>query len=91
MGRWHMLHESRRTERRDTPFSAGDETRWPLLLQAAGAVLDGGRPDRLGCRTPPAGPVAFRTRGRSRRGDRRRHGGRPSQGPAPPRRAVEAP
>ncbi|MEV3972635.1 DUF6578 domain-containing protein [Streptomyces sp. NPDC050698] len=54
MGLWHVYYEDWQMECCGTPFSVGDEVRWPLLLVDPQTVLGGGWHDQL---TQIAGPV----------------------------------
>ncbi|MFJ4279582.1 DUF6578 domain-containing protein [Streptomyces massasporeus] len=54
MGLWHVFYEDWQMECCGTPFSAGDEVSWPLLLLDADSVLGGGWRDQV---TEVAGPV----------------------------------
>ncbi|MFK4105167.1 DUF6578 domain-containing protein [Streptomyces sp. NPDC019531] len=47
MGLWQVFYEDWQMECCGTPFSVGEEVRWPLLFQAADDVLGGGWHDQL--------------------------------------------
>ncbi|KUN72116.1 hypothetical protein AQJ46_13920 [Streptomyces canus] len=47
MGLWHVFYADWQMECCGTPFSVGEEVRWPLLFHAADDVLGGGWRDQL--------------------------------------------
>ena len=54
MGLWHVFYADWQMECCGTPFSVGEEVRWPLLFHAADDILGGGWRDQL---TELEGPV----------------------------------
>ncbi|WP_330304107.1 MULTISPECIES: DUF6578 domain-containing protein [unclassified Streptomyces] len=54
MGRWWVFYEDWQMECCGTPFSAGEEVTWPLVLDYAEDLLGGGWSEQLGRISAPA-------------------------------------